>query len=523
MADENNELPVDEKERLTASDNMMESQAPDNAKPSEDGMEEVIIRDTDEKPQDHPASKKEELRIMKNVLVVSLGFLFIFTAFQSLQNLQSSLNPDQGLGLASLSVVYAALILSCILVPPYMIGRLGCKWTLVISMFAYVLYTVANYYARWGTMIPASILLGASAAPLWASKCTYLSTSGIRLAEITGQAQEAIVTRFFGIFFLIFQSGQIWGNLISSLVLGQKGPDIFREDANEVCGVNFCGDPPKDLNMTVNVTDTLALPEYSLVITLLSIYVGCGVMAVLLIVVFLDRLTGDMSRKKESVTGVTLLVATLKHLKDRRMQLVLPITVFSGLEQAFIFGDFTKAFVTCSLGIHKVGFIMICFGVTDAAFSYILGRLTQYTGRLAVFVSGLVVHLTVLIIMLAWTPDASLVWIFYVLAALQGYGDAVWQTQINAMYGVYFADNQEPAFSNYRLWESLGFLVAFAYSNALCIRVKLVILIIALVLGFSLYLFSEMVHRKQVQQRDLPTEEKELKGLKPTEKLLAAE
>ncbi|EDO28230.1 predicted protein, partial [Nematostella vectensis] len=191
-------------------------------------------------------------------------------------------------------------------------------------------------------MVVAIFVLGASAAPLWASKCTYLSTSGIRLAEITGQAQEAIVTRFFGIFFLIFQSGQIWGNLISSLVLGQKGPDIFREDANEVCGVNFCGDPPKDPNMTVNVTDTLALPEYSLVITLLSIYVGCGVIAVLLIVVFLDRLTGDMSRKKESVTGVTLLVATLKHLKDRRMQLVLPITVFSGLEQAFIFGDFTK-------------------------------------------------------------------------------------------------------------------------------------------------------------------------------------
>ncbi len=49
----------------------------------------------------------------------------------------------------------------------------------------------------------------------------------------------------------------------------------------------------------------------------------------------------------------------------------------------------------------------------------------------------------------------------YVLAALWGVADAIWQTQINALYGVLFAKNEEAAFSNYRLWESLGFLFAF--------------------------------------------------------------
>lgn len=87
--------------------------------------------------------------------------------------------------------------------------------------------------------------------------------------------------------------------------------------------------------------------------------------------------------------------------------------------------------MTCSLGIHKVGYIMICFGVSDAAFSYILGKLTQYTGRIPMFLSGTIVHLTALIIMLAWNPSSEFLWVFYVLAALQGYCDAVWQTQIN--------------------------------------------------------------------------------------------
>ena len=62
-------------------------------------------------------------RAYKNILVVSLGFLFLFTAFQALQNLQSSLYPDPHLGLASLAVVYASIVLSALFVPPIAISR----------------------------------------------------------------------------------------------------------------------------------------------------------------------------------------------------------------------------------------------------------------------------------------------------------------------------------------------------------------------------------------------------------------
>lgn len=93
--------------------------------------------------------------------------------------------------------------------------------------------------------------------------------------------------------------------------------------------------------------------------------------------------------------------------------------------------SFLKAFVTCSLGIHRVGFVMICFGATDAFFSLTLGRLTKYTGRIPVFISGALIHLSVITMMLIWRPDHRLLWVFYVIAALLGYCDAVWQTQIN--------------------------------------------------------------------------------------------
>ena len=34
--------------------------------------------------------------------------------------------------------------------------------------------------------------------------------------EITGESKTVVTARFFGIFFMIFQSASIWGNLLSS-------------------------------------------------------------------------------------------------------------------------------------------------------------------------------------------------------------------------------------------------------------------------------------------------------------------
>lgn len=96
----------------------------------------------------------------KNLIVLAMGFLFLFLAFQGLQNLQSSIHSDAKLGLASLCVVYASLVLSCMFVPPLLISKLGPKYTIMLSMCGYVIYTLSMFYPHYGTLIPASILLG---------------------------------------------------------------------------------------------------------------------------------------------------------------------------------------------------------------------------------------------------------------------------------------------------------------------------------------------------------------------------
>ena len=67
--------------------------------------------------------------------------------------------------------------------------------------------------------------------------------------------------------------------------------------------------------------------------------------------------------------------------------------------------------------------------------------------------------------LLFWRPDPNQPMIFFLISGLWGVGDAVWQTQINGLYGTLFRRNKEAAFSNYRLWESLGFVIAYAYST----------------------------------------------------------
>ena len=79
-------------------------------------------------------SGKDQLRFQtyKNLLVMSLAFLLQFTAFGGIDKLQSSLNAEANVGVNSLSIIYAFLVLSSILLPHPLISILGLKWTIVI-------------------------------------------------------------------------------------------------------------------------------------------------------------------------------------------------------------------------------------------------------------------------------------------------------------------------------------------------------------------------------------------------------
>lgn len=67
----------------------------------------------------------------------------------------------------------------------------------------------------------------------------------------------------------------------------------------------------------------------------------------------------------------------------------------------------------------------------------------------------------------------------------------------SALYGVIFSKESEAAFSNYRMWESLGFIIAFAYSAYICTSTKLYVTISVLFLGMIGYLIVEFMTYKK--------------------------
>ncbi|XP_060947674.1 protein unc-93 homolog A [Limanda limanda] len=423
-------------------------------------------------------------RNFKNVLVVSVGFLFLFTAYGGLQSLQSSLNAEDGMGVASLSVIYASIIVSSMFLPPIMIKNLGCKWTIVAGMVCYVSYSFGNLYPGWYTLIPTSVILGLGGSPLWSAKCTYLSIAGNAQATKDGEKGPDVINQYFGIFFFIFQSSAVWGNLMSSLIFGQDlNVANIPEDQLIYCGTADCG-----LNVSAS-NSTTTRPAQELVWTLVGSYIGVGVVAILIISVFLDNIDGKQAsefRGSHEPFGRTFL-ATFRLLKDWRLVTLIPLTMYSGFEQSFLSGEYTKNYVTCALGIHYVGFVMMCFGATNSLCSFIFGRLARYTGRAALFLLAALTNFGCIIALLMWKPHPDELAVFFVFPALWGMSDAVWQTQTNALYGVLFSADKEAAFANYRMWESLGFVIAFAYSTFLCLEIKLYILLAMLLLTAVTY------------------------------------
>ncbi|KAG8184975.1 hypothetical protein JTE90_020021 [Oedothorax gibbosus] len=115
------------------------------------------------------------IRIIKNLAVITCTFVLLFTAYDGLSMLQSTMNGKHGIGSASQAVVYLSFAISSLLLPKYTIKKLGCKMTLFVGTVLYLPYIAANAYPTWFTMMSSAVLIGAGAGILWASQSTYFN------------------------------------------------------------------------------------------------------------------------------------------------------------------------------------------------------------------------------------------------------------------------------------------------------------------------------------------------------------
>lgn len=86
-------------------------------------------------------------------------------------------------------------------------------------------------------------------------------------------------------------------------------------------------------------------------------------LAVLLIVTFLDQIKSDRAETEKEILETSsfwsTFLATFQHLKDKRQCLLIPLTIYSGLEQGFLSGDYTKVWMTMKIYVFLNVFLCL--------------------------------------------------------------------------------------------------------------------------------------------------------------------
>jgi len=143
----------------------------------------------------------EKRRYVKNLLVLTIAYFFLWSSYSALRNLQSSLNAVGELGLYSLSFIYCSLLFGSMF-STMILQRLQPKRTISLCLTGYIIYTAANFHPRFYTMIPASVIHGFFLAVCFTAASTYLANISAGYAEVIGKPMSHVFSQFLGTYYV---------------------------------------------------------------------------------------------------------------------------------------------------------------------------------------------------------------------------------------------------------------------------------------------------------------------------------
>ncbi|XP_031485146.1 UNC93-like protein 3 [Nymphaea colorata] len=388
----------------------------------------------------------------RDVHLLCVAFLLIFLAYSAAQNLESSVNSENDLGTTSMGILYLSLTLFSLVASP-IVKKIGSKNALLLGTTGYLIFIASNLIPKWYTMFPASVYLGFSASIIWVGQGTYLTSAARSHANDSHLHEGTVIGHFNGEFWAMFASTQVVGNLLSFILLKNKTED----------------------------------EHVSRTTLLFMVFLGSMALGTILMCFLHKRDTkkeevSDDSRCHFSCSGIANSIVA--PLLNQRMLLLIPLLAYSGLQQAFIWDEFTKYIVTPALGISGVGGAMALFGACDAICSLVSGRLTSSLISITVIISlGSFFQICVLFWMLfkySLVAGASRTLYPLLMAALWGIGDGVYNTQINALLGMLFKHDMEAAFAQLKVWQSASTAIVFFLSSYISFHAMLTLIAAAM-------------------------------------------
>lgn len=445
-----------------------------------------------------PEYQSATTRPWKETLILAFVFLLVFSPFQAIQNLQSSVNQLHGLGVSSLACLYGSMFLVSFFTPT-IVYHLGVKVTIIIAWIGHILYLVCNFYPSWITLIPGSVMLGLISCPLWTSAETYLSSLSRKAVELRlnqkskkANTLHAAFSRLGGVFSSIFTVSQLIGNLVSSIVISQSSHNETEVTQSvKYCGALYCPGEGEG--------KPLLRPEPRIMYILLGVFLVSDVLGLIVTSRFLPNLVQPQYTGREICRKLKSYWVAFRQPK---LWMLVPLFASRGMIFTLHIGLFTEAYVSCALGIHYVGYVMSLWGLTTMVSSAFLGYAARFTGRQFLCGFAFVVDTAILVAMLLWHPQSDYLAAFLCLSVLMGIVDGIWTVQINALVAVMFPAIVDSAFAVRGTWVSLTVSSSWLAANYLCPGTRIYIAFGLLAAGLLGYIAVEVTHRRNLKSFD---------------------
>lgn len=438
-----------------------------------------------------------------NVVILGVGFLFIFTAFTTCGNVEQtvvkSLHNDTftGSGYHSLGIIYGVFSFSNLLAPT-VVAVIGPKITMFLSGILYSGYIAVFINPSTWSFYFTSVLIGVGAAMLWTAQGHFLVEN----------SEASTINRNTGMFWGLLQCSMLFGNLY--IYLDWNGRTEIPDSSRKNIFLSL---------LVVSILGTLSflmLRKSHHEEEMLSEEEGQSLLSTRMMY---------KHRANTAVQDAKLEFKTILQLvKTKTILLLSPCMAYSGLELSFYSGVYgtcigaTTHFGEAAKGLIGISGIVVGIGeIVGGGLFGLLFKNNRFRRTSVVFL-GMVVHfVAVYLIFLNIPDDAPVVFntttqnkpyltpsvsIALLCSLLLGLGDSCFNTQLYSILGCVYAEQSTPAFAIFKFIQSVFAAVAFFYSGYLLLKWQLLLMVILGFTGTLCFFVVERMHNSSVDIQD---------------------
>ncbi|XP_025762441.1 UNC93-like protein MFSD11 [Oreochromis niloticus] len=417
-----------------------------------------------------------------NVVILGVGFLFIFTAFTTCGNVEQTVvkslgnSTFTGSGYHSLGIIYGVFSFSNLLAP-MLVTVIGPKITMFLSGLLYSGYIAMFIVPSTWSFYLTSVLIGIGAAMLWTAQGQFLVEN----------SEASTINRNTGMFWALLQCSMLFGNLY--IYFDWNGRTEIPDNSRRNIFLSL---------LVISILGTLSflvLRKSHHEEEMLSEEEGQSLLSTR--TMYKHRANTAMQDTKSEFKTI------LRLLKTKTILLLSPCMAYSGLELSFLQWSVRDVYwsnCTVRRALEKIVggglFGLLCknsrFRRTSVVF---LGMVAHFVAFYLIFLNipddAPVVFETTSLKKPYLTPSVS---IALLCSFLLGLGDSCFNTQLYSILGHVYAEESTPAFAIFKFIQSVCAAAAFFYSGYIMLMWQLLLMVI---LGFTGTLCFFVVERMQ--------------------------